>query len=36
MQTCAYCGSVVESVGNGLYCSFCDMEVYQDDCRKTE
>lgn len=31
MQTCAYCGSGVEPVGNGLYCSFCDMEVYQDD-----
>lgn len=31
MQTCAYCGSEVEPVGNGMYCSFCDMEVYQDD-----
>ncbi|MCP1137525.1 hypothetical protein NKT34_30150 [Paenibacillus polysaccharolyticus] len=31
MQTCAYCGSAVETVGNGLYCTFCDMEVYQDD-----
>lgn len=31
MQTCAYCGSAVELVGNGLYCAFCDMEVYQDD-----
>ncbi|APO48515.1 hypothetical protein BS614_30810 (plasmid) [Paenibacillus xylanexedens] len=31
MQTCAYCGSAVELVGSGLYCSFCDMEVYKDD-----
>lgn len=34
MQTCAYCGSGVEPVGNGLYCSFCDMEVYQDDVQE--
>lgn len=34
MQTCAYCGSGVELVGNGLYCSFCDMEVYQDDVQE--
>ena len=34
MQTCAYCGSAVEPVGKGLYCSFCDMEVYQDEVQE--
>lgn len=31
MKTCVYCGSPVEPVGNMLFCSFCDMEVFRDD-----
>lgn len=34
MQTCGYCGSAVEPVGKGLYCLFCDMEVYRDEVQE--